>query len=60
MSAGKAADKATAGVAAKLDILGLNYGQTRYEQDCIKYPDRVMVGCETLKPCLKLNISLVH
>lgn len=48
MSKGKKGDKATRGFADELDILGLNYAASRYDTDTRDYPDRMMVGSETL------------
>lgn len=55
MSKGKKGDKATRGVAEKLDIVGLNYAASRYEPDVKKYPDRMMVGSETMVSDLPYN-----
>jgi beta-galactosidase len=43
-----------------LDVVGYNYMYTRYEQDHIKYPDRVMVGTETNPPLALENWKLVE
>lgn len=48
MSKGKKGDNACMGAAEKLDILGLNYASSRYDEDAMKYPDRIMVGSETM------------
>ena len=48
MSKGKKGDAACRAVAEKLDILGLNYAASRYEEDCLTYPNRIMVGSETI------------
>lgn len=48
MSKGKKGDKATRGFADELDILGLNYAASRYDTDTRDYPDRMMVGSETI------------
>jgi len=40
-------DKATAGFAAPLDVVGYNYLLNRYERDAAKYPGRVICGTET-------------
>lgn len=48
MSKGKKGDNACRAVAEKLDVLGLNYAASRYEEDCKKYPERIMVGSETI------------
>lgn len=55
MSKGKKGDKATKGAAEKLDIIGLNYASSRYEPDTKKYPDRMMVGSETMVADLPYN-----
>lgn len=55
MSKGKKGDKATRGAAEKLDIVGLNYAASRYEPDVKKYPDRMMVGSETMVSDLPYN-----
>ncbi|MFV0634158.1 glycoside hydrolase family 2 TIM barrel-domain containing protein [Demequina sp.] len=33
-----------------LDVLGLNYAESRYAADCDEYPHRVIVGSETFGP----------
>lgn len=48
MSKGKKGDRATKGAAEKTDIIGLNYASSRYDIDAKKYPDRMMVGAETM------------
>ncbi|MED3794922.1 glycoside hydrolase family 2 TIM barrel-domain containing protein [Niallia alba] len=55
MAKSKAGDKAIKGAAEKLDVLGLNYGSRRYDIDIIKYPNRIMVGSETLVSELPYN-----
>lgn len=55
MSKGKKGDKATRGAAEKLDIVGLNYAASRYEPDTKKYPERMMVGSETMVGDLPYN-----
>lgn len=55
MSKGKKGDKACFGAAEGLDILGLNYASSRYDEDAIKYPDRMMVGSETMVADLPYN-----
>lgn len=47
VSKSKRADKIASNIASKLDILGLNYGSSRYEIDSKKYPNRLMIGTET-------------
>ncbi|ARC58640.1 Beta-galactosidase BoGH2A [Frondihabitans sp. 762G35] len=41
-------DKATKDVFSKVDIAGYNYGIARYAHDTRAYPDRVILGSETL------------
>ena len=55
MSKGKKGDKASKGAADKLDIIGLNYAASRYDEDVLKYPDRMMVGSETMVTDLPYN-----
>lgn len=55
MSKGKKGDKACLGAANGMDILGLNYASSRYDEDAIKYPDRMMVGSETMIADLPYN-----
>ena len=55
MSAGKKGDKACFGAANALDIIGLNYASSRYDADVKKYPDRMMVGSETMVRDLPYN-----
>ena len=45
---GKKSDQLIKGASEKLDIVGLNYGEYRYEEDGLKNPDRILVGSETL------------
>jgi beta-galactosidase len=42
-----------------LDVVGYNYAYKRYEEDHIKYPDRVMVGTETNPPLALENYEIV-
>lgn len=42
-----------------LDVVGYNYAYKRYEEDHIKYPDRVMVGTETNPPLALENYEMV-
>ncbi len=44
---------------ALFDLIGYNYAYKRYEEDHIKYPDRVMVGTETNPPLALENYELV-
>ena len=55
MSAGKKGDKASRGAAENLDIIGLNYASSRYDADAAKYPERMMVGSETMVADLPYN-----
>ena len=55
MAAGNRGDKACFGAAQGLDILGLNYASSRYDPDAAKYPDRLMVGAETMVADLPYN-----
>ncbi|MCM1532381.1 MAG: DUF4982 domain-containing protein [Ruminococcus flavefaciens] len=55
MSKGRKGDRATRGAAEKLDIIGLNYAASRYEPDVKKYPERMMVGSETMVSDLPYN-----
>lgn len=43
-----AADKASRDAFAAVDVAGYNYGLARYRKDSRKYPDRVILGTETL------------
>lgn len=44
---------------ALFDLIGYNYAWKRYEEDHVKYPDRVMVGSETNPPLALENYELV-
>ncbi|MBQ8995182.1 MAG: DUF4982 domain-containing protein [Oscillospiraceae bacterium] len=55
MSSGKKGDKASRGAAEALDIIGLNYAASRYDEDAKNYPDRMMVGSETMAGDLPYN-----
>lgn len=55
MAAGTRGDKACRGAAESLDILGLNYASSRYDPDARKYPNRMMVGAETMAADLPYN-----
>ena len=46
-------------VANNIDIIGLNYGSSRYEIDGKKYPERMMLGTETMVKDLPYNWSKV-
>ena len=55
MAGGKRGDRATSSAAPALDIIGLNYASSRYDYDALKYPERMMVGSETLVSDLPYN-----
>ncbi len=55
MSKGAKGDKACMGAANGLDVLGLNYASSRYDEDVRKYPNRLMVGSETMVADLPYN-----
>ena len=55
MSKGSKGDKACLGAADGLDVLGLNYASSRYDEDVRKYPGRLMVGSETMVADLPYN-----
>ena len=55
MSKGPKGDKASMGAANALDVIGLNYASSRYEEDIQKYPERLMVGSETMAADLPYN-----
>ncbi len=44
---------------ALYDLIGYNYAYKRYEEDHIRYPDRVMVGTETNPPLAMENYEMV-
>ena len=44
---------------ALFDLIGYNYAYKRYEEDHIKYPDRVMIGTETNPPLALENYEMV-
>lgn len=44
---------------ALFDLIGYNYAYKRYEEDHIKYPERVMVGTETNPPLALENYEQV-
>ena len=54
-SKGKKGDRASRGAGEQLDILGLNYASSRYDEDAARYPDRMMVGSETMVGDLPYN-----
>ncbi|MDD2213162.1 MAG: hypothetical protein PHR21_01270 [Oscillospiraceae bacterium] len=55
LSASRTAEASIKEVAAKLDVLGLNYGSRHYQKDIEKYPDRIIVGSETVFQDLPYN-----
>lgn len=55
MASGKKGNKASKGAADGLDVLGLNYAASRYDEDVKSYPDRLMVGSETMVADLPYN-----
>lgn len=59
MSKSKRAEKIAEKVADKVDVIGLNYGSSRYEIDGKKRPERLMLGTETMVKDLPYNWSKV-
>lgn len=59
MSKLKKAERVAKKVSDNIDIVGLNYGSSRYEIDSKKYPDRLMLGTETMVKDLPYNWSKV-
>ena len=55
LSKGKTAEKIVKDIAPSVDIMGLNYASSRYDIDAVKYPDRMMVGTETMSADLPYN-----
>lgn len=55
MASGRKGDKACEGAADGLDVLELNYASSRYDEDVKNYPDRLMVGSETMVADLPYN-----
>ena len=55
MSKGAKGDRASRGAGAALDVLGLNYASSRYDEDMVRYPNRLMVGSETMAADLPYN-----
>ena len=55
MSKGKKGDKACCGAAEQLDILGLNYAGSRFDEDLKHYPNRMMAASETMVTDLPYN-----
>lgn len=60
MSAGKKGERASAPVAEKLDILGLNYAGSRFGPDLKKYPERLMAASETMVTDLPYNWKYIE
>ena len=60
MSGGKRGDRACRGAAGHLDIVGLNYAASRYDADVKAYPERMMVGSETMVTDLPYNWERVR
>lgn len=54
MASGKKGDKALK-CADALDVVGLNYAASRYDTDLKKYPQRLMLGTETMVTDLPYN-----
>jgi hypothetical protein len=59
MSKLKKAEKIARKIADNIDVIGLNYGSSRYEIDGKKYPERMMLGTETMVKDLPYNWSKV-
>ncbi|MBR5423444.1 MAG: DUF4982 domain-containing protein [Clostridia bacterium] len=59
MSKGKTARKVVNEIAPTLDIVGLNYASSRYDEDAAAHPDRLMVGTETMAADLPYNWARV-
>ena len=55
MSKGKKGDDACRDAARHLDIVGFNYASGRYDEDIVNYPERIMVGSETMVRDLPYN-----
>lgn len=49
------ADAASRDVFSKVDIAGYNYGIVRYEKDSKRYPNRILLGTESMPPELYDN-----
>ena len=60
MSKGKTAEKILCALAPSLDIVGLNYASSRYDADARNYPDRLMLGTETMCADLPYNWARVQ
>ena len=53
------AEKVVSDISPALDIVGLNYASSRYDKDAEKYPDRLMIGTETMSADLPYNWNRV-
>lgn len=53
-------DKYTEESFGQLDIAGYNYAEDRYEQDCVKFPNRIMIGSETFPAALAKNWAIIE
>lgn len=60
LSRGKTAERVVRDIAPALDIVGLNYASSRYDIDSAKYPNRLMVGSETMSADLPYNWARVE
>lgn len=60
MSKGKRAERIVAKLAPSVDIVGLNYASSRYDTDVKKYPNRLMMGSETMAGDLPYNWQRVE
>lgn len=60
LSRGKTAERVVRDIAPALDVVGLNYASSRYDIDAAKYPDRLMVGSETMSADLPYNWARVE
>lgn len=55
MSKCKKAEKIAAAFAPSVDIMGYNYGSSRYDRDAEKYPERILLGTESMVGDLPYN-----
>lgn len=55
MSKGRLAEKIVSNFAPSVNIVGLNYASSRYDTDLRKYPERMMLGAETMVADLPYN-----
>lgn len=60
MSKGRTAETVVRKIAPMLDVVGLNYASSRYDIDAQKYPDRLMLGTETMSGDLPYNWARVQ